>query len=107
MLTLTDRAIDKVKEFMSQQEESYAGVRVKVVAGGCSGFEYRLHLERAQSDGDEVLDQDGIKVFVDPQSSIYLDGTKIDFVESNTGSGFSFKNPNVTGSCGCGESVRF
>lgn len=107
MLMLTDRAVDKVKEFMAQQEDTYAGVRVRVVAGGCSGFEYRLHLEKAQNDGDEVLDQNGVKVFVDPQSFLYLEGTKVDFVESNTGSGFSFQNPNVTGSCGCGESVKF
>ncbi len=106
MISLTNRAEGKVKEFIQSQEESYPGVRVKVVAGGCSGFEYRLVLERAAKDGDQVLEQDGFRIYVDEQSMLYLDGTEIDFVESSTGSGFSFNNPNVTGSCGCGESFH-
>ena len=107
MISLTERAIGKVNEFISQQKDEFQGIRVKVVAGGCSGFEYRLHLEKQEGEGDDVLEQGGFKVFVDPQSSLYLDGVQIDFVESMTGSGFSFNNPNATGSCGCGESVRF
>lgn len=107
MITLTSNAIDKVQEFMQSQSESYSGVRVSVVPGGCSGFEYRLVLERDAKEGDEVIPQDGFQLFVDEQSLLYLNGTEIDFVESTTGSGFSFKNPNVTGSCGCGESFRF
>jgi len=106
MISLTDRAEDKVREFIQGQEESYSGVRVAVVAGGCSGFEYRLVLEREARNGDQILEQNGFRVFVDEHSMLYLDGTQIDFVESPTGSGFSFKNPNVTGSCGCGESFR-
>ena len=106
MISLTDRAEDKVREFIQSQDESYSGVRVAVVAGGCSGFEYRLVLEREAKNGDQVLEQEGFRVFVDEQSMLYLDGTQIDFVESPTGSGFSFNNPNVTGSCGCGESFR-
>ena len=106
MISLTDRAEGKVKEFIQSQEGSFAGVRVAVVAGGCSGFEYKLILEQEAKKGDQVLEQDGFRIYVDEQSMLYLDGTQIDFVESSTGSGFSFSNPNATGSCGCGESFR-
>jgi iron-sulfur cluster assembly accessory protein len=106
MINLTNRAEGKVKEFIQSQEESYSGVRVAVVAGGCSGFEYKLVLEQEAKDGDQVLEQDGFRIYVDEQSMLYLDGTEIDFVESSTGSGFSFNNPNSTGSCGCGESFH-
>ena len=106
MISLTDRAEGKVKEFIQAQEDSFAGVRVAVVAGCCSGFEYKLILEQEAKDGDQVLEQDGFRVYVDEQSMLYLDSTQIDFVESPTGSGFAFNNPNVTGSCGCGESFH-
>jgi iron-sulfur cluster assembly protein len=106
MISLTNRAEGKVREFIQSQEESYSGVRVAVVAGGCSGFEYKLVLEQEAKEGDQVLERDGFRVFVDEQSMLYLDGTEIDFVESSTGSGFSFNNPNSTGSCGCGESFH-
>lgn len=106
MITLTEKAIDRVREFIGEQNEPYSGIRVAVVAGGCSGFEYRMNLEKSERDGDEVIEADGFKVFVDPHSMLYLDGTKIDFVESIRGSGFSFENPNSTGACGCGESFK-
>ena len=106
MISITNRAEGKVKEFIQSQEKSYSGVRVAVVAGGCSGFEYKLVLEQEAKDGDQVLEQDGFRIYVDEQSMLYLDGTEIDFVESSTGSGFSFNNPNSTGSCGCGESFH-
>jgi iron-sulfur cluster assembly protein len=106
MINLTNRAEGKVKEFIESQEASYSGVRVAVVAGGCSGFEYKLLLEQEAREGDQVLEHDGFRVYVDEESMLYLDGTQIDFVESSTGSGFSFNNPNVTGSCGCGESFH-
>ncbi len=106
MISLTDRAIDKVREFIGQQEEPYEGIRVAVVAGGCSGFEYKMNLERASREDDQVLTLDGVKVFVDEQSMLYLDGTQIDFIESVKGSGFSFHNPNAKGTCGCGESFN-
>ncbi len=106
MITLTDRAVEKVKEFITQQEQAYSGVRLAVVAGGCSGFEYRMKLETSRQDDDQIIEQDGVQVFVDPQSLLYLEGTEVDFVESIQGSGFSFRNPNSTGSCGCGESIH-
>lgn len=106
MITLTPAAVGKVKEFIEQQPDSYAGVRLAVTAGGCSGFEYKMNLERTEQDGDQVFPVDGIKVFVDEQSLLYLDGTEVDFVENIRGSGFAFRNPNVKGTCGCGESFQ-
>ena len=109
MLTLTDKAIDKVQEALKAQadDERFLGVRVAVEGGGCSGFQYALKLAREQEEGDHVVDVKGLKVLVDQQSMIYLDGTRIDYVETVQGEGFKFENPNVSSSCGCGESHQF
>ncbi|MBI4446634.1 MAG: iron-sulfur cluster assembly accessory protein [Acidobacteria bacterium] len=104
MITLTENAVNAVKQVIAQQMESYAGIRVAVVGGGCSGFQYAMNLEREGREGDQVIEVDGFKVFVDEQSHMYLDGTEIDYVESVHGAGFKFANPNVRSSCGCGES---
>ena len=106
MLTLTDKAQGKVKEILDSQPEPFAGLRVQVVGGGCSGFQYHMGFEKQESSGDEVLEMSGFKVFVDRGSSMYLDGTEIDWVEALTGSGFKFNNPNVKSTCGCGESFQ-
>ena len=106
MLTLTEKAQGKVKEILEAQPEPYEGLRVQVVGGGCSGFQYHMGFEKQPNGGDEVLDLNGFKVFVDRGSSMYLDGTEIDFVEALTGSGFRFNNPNVKSTCGCGESFQ-
>jgi iron-sulfur cluster assembly accessory protein len=106
MLTLTEKAQSKVKEILDAQPEPYEGLRVQVVGGGCSGFQYHMGFEKQANGGDEVLDLNGFKVFVDRGSSMYLDGTEIDFVEALTGSGFRFNNPNVKSTCGCGESFQ-
>jgi iron-sulfur cluster assembly protein len=103
---MTDKAQEKVKEILAGQPEPYAGLRVQVVGGGCSGFQYHMGFEKQPNSGDEVLDLDGFKMFVDRGSLIYLDGTQIDFVEALTGSGFKFNNPNVKTTCGCGESFQ-
>jgi iron-sulfur cluster assembly protein len=106
MLTLTDKAQGKVKEILDSQPEPFAGLRVQVVGGGCSGFQYHMGFEKQENSGDEILDLGGFKVFVDRGSSMYLDGTEIDWVEALTGSGFKFNNPNVKSTCGCGESFQ-
>jgi iron-sulfur cluster assembly accessory protein len=106
MLTLTDKAQGKVKEILDSQPEPYAGLRVQVVGGGCSGFQYHMGFEKQENTGDEVLEMSGFKVFVDRGSSMYLEGTEIDWVEALTGSGFKFNNPNVKSTCGCGESFQ-
>jgi iron-sulfur cluster assembly accessory protein len=106
MITLSENAIGKVKEFLASQEEVYAGIRVAVTGGGCSGFQYEMNLAKQSQESDQVLEFDGIRVFIDSQSLPALNGTEIDYVESIEGAGFKFKNPNVTGTCGCGESFQ-
>ena len=106
MIQLSDVATDKIKETITGQGKDFLGIRVAVVGGGCSGFQYAMNLEHESKEGDEIIDVDGFKVFVDKQSMLYLDGTQIDYVETVEGAGFRFNNPNVTGTCGCGESFH-
>jgi iron-sulfur cluster assembly accessory protein len=106
MISLCEKAVDKVKEFLASQEEHYAGVRVSVIGGGCSGFQYEMNLAKQSQESDQVLAVDGIQVFVDSESFAALKGTEIDYVESVEGAGFKFKNPNATVTCGCGESFQ-
>ena len=102
---LTKKAEDKVKEIMSEQPEPYAGLRFQVVGGGCSGFQYRMGFDKNFNDqSDAVFEFDGLKVFVDKQSLLYMDGAEVDYIEGLHGAGFKFNNPNSTGSCGCGSS---
>ncbi len=103
MVTLTTTAIQKVKSILAERGEE-AGLRIAVIGGGCSGFQYQMTLDKEANVDDKVIEQDGLKVFVDSRSLLYLTGTRVDYVESLTGSGFKFENPNAKGSCGCGES---
>ena len=82
-------------------------IKVAIVGGGCAGFTYDLYFEDQTTDMDEEFESKGVKLFVDPLSFQYLENTEIDYVEGVHGSGFKFNNPNVTGSCGCGSSVKF
>ncbi len=107
MIQLTEQAVNKVKEVIAAEAENFVGIRVAVTGGGCSGFQYAMNLEREEQQGDQVVELEGLRVFVDEQSMLYLDGTQIDYVETVQGAGFKFENPNVTGSCGCGESLSF
>ncbi len=104
-ITLTKKAEDKVKEILLDQPESFAGLRIQVVGGGCSGFQYRMGFDKNFNDqNDEVFEFEGLKVFVDESSLLYMDGAEVDYVEGLHGAGFKFNNPNVSGSCGCGSS---
>ena len=103
-LTLTDTAVNKVKEIMAQQNPQPSGLRVGVVGGGCSGFSYQMAFESQSTPMDKVIQFDGLKVFVDATSLMYLDGTEIDYIETLEGAGFKFNNPNVKTTCGCGSS---
>ncbi len=105
-LELTEKAAEEVKRFMSSEEglPETAGLRVRVVPGGCSGFQYSLNIEEESRQGDHILAQNGVRLFVDMFSAQYLSGVKIDYVSGVMGSGFTFSNPNATGSCGCGSS---
>jgi iron-sulfur cluster assembly protein len=105
MLTITPTAAQKVQDFIQEHAAGgEAGLRVAVLPGGCSGFQYGLNIEDAPEADDEVFEQAGVRVFVDPFSAQYLDGVEIDYVSSMMGSGFSFRNPNASGGCGCGSS---
>ena len=103
-VTLTPRAIVKVKEIMAQQNPVPTGLRVGVVGGGCSGFSYSMQFENASGLMDKVFDMDGLKVYVDSTSVMYLNGCTVDYVETLEGAGFKFENPNVKSTCGCGSS---
>ena len=105
-LHVTDPAVVEIKKFMESEEglPETAGLRVRVVPGGCSGFQYSLNIEEDSRQGDFILDEKGVKLFVDMFSAQYLNGAQIDYVTGVMGSGFTFTNPNATGSCGCGTS---
>src|SRR5688572_2700346 len=105
-LTVTQLAATEVRRFIEAEgvAPDRGGLRVSVQPGGCSGFKYGLLIEDAPAEDDVILAHDGFKVFVDPFSAQYLSGVVIDYVSSFQGSGFTFKNPNATGGCGCGSS---
>ena len=105
-LIVTAGAGAEVKKFMDAEGVTVeqGGLRVSVQPGGCSGFKYSLVIEDQAAEDDLVLQNEGFKVFVDPFSAQYLNGVTIDYVSSMQGSGFTFKNPNATGGCGCGSS---
>ena len=109
MVTLTEKAAEKIKEFLAKEAQESPEIdyylRVKVGGGGCSGFRYELQIDTSQKE-DNVFSSHGVGVIVDPKSLPHLEGVEIDYVDDLTGSGFKFNNPNATGSCGCGESFQ-
>ena len=104
MIQLTPTAVGKVKEILEAQDPKPAGLRISVVGGGCSGFSYSMAFESNAGMLDKTYTFDGLRVFVDQASLLYLDGAQVDYVESFEGSGFKFSNPNVKSTCGCGSS---
>src|SRR4051812_26407282 len=104
MVKITDTAVSKVREFLDTQEPKPAGLRISVVGGGCSGFSYSMAFENTPNMLDKTYNYDGLKIFVDQASLLYLDGAEVDYVESLEGSGFKFNNPQVKSTCGCGSS---
>jgi iron-sulfur cluster assembly protein len=106
-ITLTEKAATKVKDLMTQQHAApAAGLRVKVVGGGCSGMSYALDIEAAPSAADKIFESQGVRIFLDPKSALFVLGTEIDWQESLMGAAFAFKNPMAKGSCGCGTSFN-
>ena len=103
MITLTPVAGDKLREILANEADPGSGLRVKVLPGGCSGFEYSMTFDHAAG-GDEVVEQHGVNVIVDRLSVPYLLGAEFDYEEGFQGAGFRINNPNSTGSCGCGKS---
>lgn len=106
MISLTPLAADKVKSIAQSESLEGQGLRLRVIGGGCAGFQYDLYFEDRPTDMDERFESHGIDLYVDPLSYQYLDGTEVDFVETDHGSGFKFCNPNMSGSCGCGSSFE-
>ncbi|MGH7578388.1 MAG: HesB/IscA family protein [Longimicrobiales bacterium] len=104
-ITVTPTAVNEVQRFMEEQGAAgAAGLRVAVLPGGCSGFQYGLNIEDESQEDDEIMEASGLRLFVDPFSVQYLDGVEIDYVTTMMGAGFTFKNPNASGGCGCGSS---
>lgn len=104
MVSLTGKAVEKVKEILDMQDPKPTGLRISVVGGGCSGFSYSMAFENQPNMLDKTYSYEGLKVYVDQASLLYLDGAEVDFVETLEGSGFKFSNPNVKSTCGCGSS---
>jgi iron-sulfur cluster assembly protein len=104
-ISVTEKAAAEVRRVMAQKQlGGDAGLRLGVKGGGCSGFSYVMNLEPRPARGDEVFESAGLKVFVDPKSYLYLEGTLVDFNDDLTSRGFVFKNPQSSGTCGCGAS---
>ena len=104
-LAITEKAAGKVREAMEKQGKNDAGLRLSVLGGGCSGFQYGLAFDK-KNDSDHVIEAYGVKVLVDEQSAQYVDGSEIDYVESVMGEGFMVNNPNAVETCGCGHSFK-
>jgi iron-sulfur cluster assembly protein len=102
LLGITEAAAEEVKKLLANEPDK-SGLRLEVRGGGCSGMSYGLSFDNAQ-EKDNIVELHGIKVFVDPKSSVYLKGTELDFHGGLDGKGFAIKNPNARGSCGCGNS---
>ena len=105
VVTLTDRAAARVKEIMAKGEKPYVGLRVGVKNGGCAGQEYVLEYAEAANPLDEVVEDKGVTILVDPKAVLFLIGTEIDYEVTKLFAKFTFNNPNQTDACGCGESV--
>ena len=104
MLQLTQNVIVKVKQLMEAEGKAGHGLRVAVKGGGCAGFEYGLSFEEEQGPNDSVLEFEGLKVYVDAMSGMYVEEIQIDYLDGLQGSGFKIDNPKATGTCGCGHS---
>ena len=105
VVTLTDRAAERVKEIMARADNAYMGLRVGVKNGGCAGQEYLLEYADAANPLDEVVEDKGVTILVDPKAVLFLIGTEIDYETTRLAAKFVFRNPNETDACGCGESV--
>jgi len=106
IMTLTDAAVARINEIIEDSDKPVTGVRVGVKNAGCAGMAYTLNYIDAPVAGDDHVEQSGVHVYVEPKATLFLLGTVMDFEETDLKAGFTFKNPNQTGECGCGESVQ-
>jgi iron-sulfur cluster assembly accessory protein len=105
-VTLTETAAKKIQDFMKQTGKEGYGLRMRVVGGGCSGLQYQLGIDEKAAAGDKVLESNGVPIFVDLKSALYLAGTEVDYIEGLMESGFKITNPNAKSTCGCGQSFH-
>ena len=105
-MTLTGSAVERVKALLDQRGKPSAGIRIGVRTKGCSGLSYTLEYADAKGPADEVVEQDGVTILIDPKASMFIFGTEMDYVEEKLQTGFVFRNPNEKGRCGCGESFH-
>lgn len=104
MITVSDEAAEKIRNLLNREGTPGRGLRVAVRGGGCSGFQYQLEFEEAAGDMDQVIESNGVRIFVDPKSSLYLNGVILRYDDGLMGAGFQVENPNARTTCGCGES---
>jgi iron-sulfur cluster assembly protein len=105
VMTLTDAAAERVKELVDNSDGTAIGLRVGIKKGGCAGMEYTMDMVEEAKPGDDVIEDRGVRLFVDPSAVLFLLGTEMDFEVTKFRSGFIFRNPNEVSACGCGESV--
>jgi iron-sulfur cluster assembly protein len=103
-ITITDEAVDQLRDFLVEQGTPQHALRVFVAPGGCSGLQYGMSIEELSDEGDTIVEMKGVKLLVDEFSAMYIDGAEIDFVNSLMGGGFTVRNPNAVASCACGHS---
>ena len=106
IIKLSDNAASRIKEIMSGAQKDFIGVRVSVKSGGCAGMSYVMEYAKEINPNDEIIEDKGVKLFVDPGAIMYLLGTEMDYKKEELSSSFIFKNPNETERCGCGESFK-
>ncbi len=104
MIQLTPSAKDQIGKFRQESGMPEGGLRIAVVGGGCSGLSYKLDFQKEPAANDKIMEVEGIKIFVDPKSFLYIKGLTLDYSGGLNGTGFTFQNPNATKSCGCGTS---
>ena len=104
MITVSDEAAEKIRSLLRREGAPGRGLRVAVRGGGCSGFQYKLEFEEKAGDMDQVIESNGVRIFLDPKSSLYLNGVILRYDDGLMGAGFQVENPNARTTCGCGES---
>ena len=104
-ITITEKAASKIKYFMEKENKKEYGFRVGIVMGGCSGYMYEMGLEKSPKESDAVIEDKGVKLFINPESITFIRGSILDYKEALQGAGFKINNPNVKRTCGCGHSV--
>lgn len=105
IVTLTEKAANKVRQLLEKENKEGYGLRVGIMQGGCSGYMYDISLEKAPKENDIVLDEKGVKIFMNPESIAFMNGSTVDYLDALQNAGFKISNPNVKTTCGCGHSV--